>query len=29
MENVCKDEVEEIVEFDLSGEPVEGDPCGG
>ena len=24
MENVCKDQVEEIVEFQLSGEPVEG-----
>ena len=24
MENVCKDQVEEIVKFELSGEPVEG-----
>ena len=24
MENVCKDQVEEIAEFELSGEPVEG-----
>ena len=24
MENVCKDQVEEIVEFELSGKPVEG-----
>ena len=24
MENICKDQVREIVEFELSGEPVEG-----
>ena len=24
MENICKDQVEEILEFELSGEPVEG-----